>query len=155
MLSFWVFLETNIWAKAYYIWKIGVNGPTIVETGSSKLLRHFIEYHLDQVNNMHTKIAANLRIQSFESWYQKKYLIKDCRRIFLACLLHSGGPVKICQIKRKSICRNFHLFLFSKFEMTIVKNLMEKRHPFFIMDFEGFYEVLLRHKYFWSTHFRQ
>ena len=34
---------------------------------------------------------------------------------------------------------------FSKFQVTIVKNV--------IMAFEGSYEVLLRHKYFWSTHF--
>ena len=31
--------------------------------------------------------------------------------------------------------------------MAIVKNLMEKP-SIFVMDFEGSYEVLLRHKYF-------
>ena len=47
---------------------------------------------------------------------------------------------------------NFWLFHFSKFQMTIVKFLMEK--PSFLKtDFEGSYEVLLSHKYFWSTHF--
>ena len=42
---------------------------------------------------------------------------------------------------------NFCLFPLSKFQMTIVKNL--------IMDFEGSNEFLLCHKYFWSTHFWQ
>ena len=40
---------------------------------------------------------------------------------------------------------NFCLFLFSKFQMAIVKNL--------IMDFECTQEVLIRHKYFQSTRF--
>ena len=41
----------------------------------------------------------------------------------------------------------FCLFPFSKFQMAIVRNLTEKP-SFFVMDFEGSYEVLLRHKYF-------
>ena len=49
---------------------------------------------------------------------------------------------------------NFCLFYFFKFQMTIVKNLLEKP-SFFIMDFESSYEVLLRDKYFWSTYFWQ
>ena len=49
---------------------------------------------------------------------------------------------------------NFCHFHFSKFQMTIVKNPMEKT-SFFIMDFEGSHEVLLHHKYFWTTHFWQ
>ena len=47
---------------------------------------------------------------------------------------------------------NFSLFYFSKLKMTIVKRLMEKP-SFSIIDFEGSYEVLLGHRYFWSTHF--
>ena len=54
----------------------------------------------------------------------------------------------------KMLLFNFCLFYFSKLEMTIVKNLMEKL-SFFIIDFEGSYEVLLRHKHFWSTYFWQ
>ena len=42
---------------------------------------------------------------------------------------------------------NFHFFHFSKFPVTIVKNLTEKLSPF-IINFKGFYEALLRHKYF-------
>ena len=47
----------------------------------------------------------------------------------------------------KMLFLNFCLFHFSKFQMTIIKNLMEKP-SFFIMDFEGSYEVL---KYLWSS----
>ena len=38
----------------------------------SKLLLHFIEYHLDQLNNKHTKTAAKSAVQFFENPYQKK-----------------------------------------------------------------------------------
>ena len=40
----------------------------------SKLLLHFIEYRLDQLNNKHTKIAVNSAIQYFEGRSQKKCL---------------------------------------------------------------------------------
>ena len=44
--------------------------------------------------------------------------------------------------------RNFFFFFHSsEFQMTIVKNLMEKP-SFFIIDFESSNEVLLRHKNF-------
>ena len=49
---------------------------------------------------------------------------------------------------------DFGFFLFSKFQMAISKNLMELL-TFFKTDFEGSDEVLLRHKYFWSTYFWQ
>ena len=63
--------------------------------------------------------------------------------------------------KINSVCKkgwfgwffSFCLFHFSKFEMTIIKNLMKK--PSFIINFESSFKVLLCHKYFWSTHFRQ
>ena len=42
----------------------------------------------------------------------------------------------------KMLFWNFCIFYFSKFQMTIVKNLMEKPSVF-IMDFEDSYEVLL------------
>ena len=44
----------------------------------------------------------------------------------------------------KMLFFNFCLFPFYRFQITI-----------FITRFEGFYEVLLRHKYFWSRHFCQ
>ena len=48
----------------------------------------------------------------------------------------------------------FFRFDFSKFQMATLKNLIEKAY-FFKMVFEGSYEVLIRHKYFWSTYFLQ
>ena len=42
---------------------------------------------------------------------------------------------------------NFWIFSFSKFQMTIFKNLTT--------GFEGFLKILLRHKFFWSQHFWQ
>ena len=42
----------------------------------SKLLLHFIEYCLDQLNNKHTKTVVNSTIQFFENRNQKKYLAK-------------------------------------------------------------------------------
>ena len=44
--------------------------------GPSKLLLHFIEYHLDQLNKRHTKIAVNSTMQYFEGNSQKKCLLK-------------------------------------------------------------------------------
>ena len=44
--------------------------------GPSKLLLHFIEYRLDQLNSKHTKIAVNSAIQYFEGCSQKKCLLK-------------------------------------------------------------------------------
>ena len=44
--------------------------------GPSKLLLHFIEYRLDQLNNKHTKIAVNSAIQHFEGCSKNKCLIK-------------------------------------------------------------------------------
>ena len=41
----------------------------------------------------------------------------------------------------------FSFFNFSKLQMTNVKNLFLKP-SFFKIDFDGSYEVLLRHKYF-------
>ena len=44
--------------------------------GPSKLLFHFTEYCLDQLNNKHTKIAVNSTIKFLESRNKKKYLLK-------------------------------------------------------------------------------
>ena len=44
--------------------------------GPPKLLLHFIEYCLEQLNNKHKKIAMDSTIHFFESHYQKKYLVK-------------------------------------------------------------------------------
>ena len=158
--------------------------------GPSKLLIHFIENRLDQLNNKHKKTAVNC--------YEKIYLV-----IVWSFLTHppqNGGPVKflfakldkpsftnifkhlkyqtfgllkmhntskfsfanniVCLWKvwftinglSKMLFLEISLLHFSKFQMTTVKNRMEKP-SFFIMDFKVSYEVLLRHKYFWFTYF--
>ena len=57
-----------------------------------KLLLHFIKYRLDQLNNKHTKIALNLRIQYFEGCPQKNCLLKVWS--FLVHPPQNDGPVK-------------------------------------------------------------
>ena len=143
--------------------------------GPSKLLLHFIEYRLDQLNIKYTKTVVNSTIQYFEGCSRKKCLLKVW--CFLVHPPQNGGLAKFlrnwtvniwlifsnftnvrhliqwkCIIFAKSdlpiaysVCGkvwftingpskmlffNFCLFPFSKFQMTIVKNL--------IMDFEGF-----------------
>ena len=71
----------------------------------SKLLLHFIEYRLDQLNNKHTKIAVNLAIQYFEGHSEKKCLLKVWS--FLVHPPQNGGPVKLLQIERKPSFNGF------------------------------------------------
>ena len=60
----------SYWKK----WRVVVN--YCWNYGPSKLLLHFIEYRLDQLNSKHTKIAVNSAIQYFEGCSQKKCLLK-------------------------------------------------------------------------------
>ena len=62
---------------------------------SSKLLLHFIEYRLDQLNKKHKKIAVNSAIQYFKGHSQKKCLLKVWS--FLVHPPQNGGPVKLLQ----------------------------------------------------------
>ena len=55
-------------------WGIGVN--YCWNYGSSKLLLHFIEYRLDQLNSKHTKTAVRSTIQYFEGHSQRKCFLK-------------------------------------------------------------------------------
>ena len=55
-------------------WGIGVN--YCWSYGPPKLLLHFIEYRLDQLNKKHTKITVNSTMQYFEGSSQKKCLLK-------------------------------------------------------------------------------
>ena len=71
------FIMNQIFRQKFIIFEnlsIGVN--YCWNYGLSKLLLHFTEYRLDQLNNKHTKIAVNSTIQVFGSRYQKKYLLK-------------------------------------------------------------------------------
>ena len=61
--------------------------------GPSKLLLHFIEYRLDQLNNKHTKTAVSSTIQYFEDCSQKKCLLKVWR--FLVHPPQKWWPCKI------------------------------------------------------------
>ena len=72
---------------------------------SSKLLLHFIEYHLGQFHNKHMKIAVNSAIQCFEGYSQKKCLLKVPG--FLVHPLQNGGPVELLQNWTESIFSNF------------------------------------------------
>ena len=68
----------NCWQfEVFKKWGIGVN--YCWNYGPSKLLLHFIEYRLDQLNSKHTKIAVNSAIQYFEGCSQKKCLLKVWR----------------------------------------------------------------------------
>ena len=70
LLIFAIFDGSDIWAKVYHIWK------SEVSLGPLKLLLHFIEYPLDQLNSKHTKTVANSTIQYFEDSSRKKCLLK-------------------------------------------------------------------------------
>ena len=65
----------------------------------SKLLLHFIEYRLDQLNNKHAKIAVNSTIQYLEGHSQKKCLLKVWS--FLFDPPQNGRPVFFYDIERK------------------------------------------------------
>ena len=71
-------------------WGIGVN--YCWNYGPSKLLLHFVEYRVDQLNSKHTKIAVNSAIRYFEGCCQEKCLLKIWR--FLVHSPQNGGPVK-------------------------------------------------------------
>ena len=70
-------------------WGIGVN--YCWNYGPSKLLLHFIEYRLDQLNSKHTKIAVNSTIHYFEGCSEKKCQLKVWS--FLVHPPQNGGPV--------------------------------------------------------------
>ena len=71
-------------------WGIGVN--YCWNYGPSKLLLHFIEYRLDQLNSKHTKTSVSSTIPYFEDHSQKKCLLKVWS--FLVYPPQNGSPVK-------------------------------------------------------------
>ena len=87
------FLMNQIFGQRFIIFKkMRYRGKLCWNYGSSKLLLHFIEYRLDQLNSKHTKIAVNSAIQYFEGCSQKKCLLKVWS--FLVHPPQNGGPVK-------------------------------------------------------------
>ena len=89
--------------EVYYCWNYGL----------SKLLLHFIEYRLDQLNKKHTKIAVTSTIQYFEGHSQKKCLLKAWS--FLVHLPQNGGTVKFFQNWTETIF-NGQYFQVSKYQ---------------------------------------
>ena len=129
-------------------WGIGVN--YCWNYGSSKLLLHFIEYRLDQVNSKHTKIAVNSAMQYFgpttTKWRPCKIFVKlNGNHLLMANIFKLYEYQTFGLMKMRNVCKiwfvnkifrpskmvffNFCFFPLPKFQMTIIKNL--------IMDFEG------------------
>ena len=65
----------------------------------SKLLLHFIECRVDQVNKKQMKIAVNSTTQYFETPSQKKMSAKHLK--FLVEPPQNGRPVNFCEIEQK------------------------------------------------------
>ena len=76
-------------------WGTGVNYCWNFEP--SKLLLHFIEYLLDELNKKQTKIAVNSTIQYFEGRSWNKFLLKAWR-----FFVHP--PQNWTEIEQKSSC---------------------------------------------------
>ena len=113
-------------------WGIGVN--YCWSCWSPKLLLHFIEYRLNQLNRKHMKIAVNSAKRYFEGCCQKKCLLK-----VWSCLVYpsqKGVPVKFIICAKSDLPIKYSVF--EKVWLTI--NGQSKM-------------FLLSHKYFWSTHF--
>ena len=71
------FLMNQIFGQRFIIFdKLRYRGQLCWSYGPSKLLLHFIEYDLDQLNKKHTKMAVNSTMEYFESSSQKECLLK-------------------------------------------------------------------------------
>ena len=85
----------NLSKGLLYLEKCGVGVNYCWSCGPSKLLLHFIQYRLDDLNSKHTKIAVNSAVQYFEGCCQKKCLLKVWS--FLVHPPQNRGPVKLLQ----------------------------------------------------------
>ena len=77
------FLLNQIFRQWFIIlrnWGIGFN--YCWNYRPSKLLLHFFEYRLDQLNNKHTKIEVNSTIQYFDNRSEKKMSAKSLKFFF-------------------------------------------------------------------------
>ena len=95
-----------------YLTNGGIEVNSCWNYGPSKLLLHFIEYCLDQLNNKHTKTPVNSTMQFFESYNQKKYMVKLWS--FLAHPPHYDDPVKFLRNWTKSKSFNGRYFQTSR-----------------------------------------
>ena len=103
-------------------WGIGVN--YCWNYGPSKLLLHFIEYRLDQLNSKYTKIAENSGIQYFESCSQKKCLLKVWS--FLVHPPQNDDPVKLFAKLNGNhllMANNFKLHEYQTFGLMKINNM--------------------------------
>ena len=87
------FLMNQIFGQSFIIFKkVSYRVNYCWNYGPSKLLFHFIEYRLNQLNRQHTKIAVNSVILYFEGCCQK-----NCRLKVWSFLVHppqNSSPVK-------------------------------------------------------------
>ena len=67
---------------------------------SSKLLLHFIEYRVDQLNKKHMKIAVNSTTQYFKRQLSKDMSAKSLN--FWSTYHKMAALEKFCEIERKS-----------------------------------------------------
>ena len=102
----------NLGKSLSYLKKWGVVVNYCWNYGPPKLLLHFIEYCLDQLNSKHTKTAVNLTIQYFEGCSWKKCLLKVWR--FLVHPPQNGGPVQFLRNWPKTIFLMATIFKLSR-----------------------------------------
>ena len=83
LLKFGIFNESNIWAKVYhFLKKWGIEVSYCCNCGPWKLLLHFFEYRLDQLNSKHTKKATNSARQYFKGCLLLKEMSTKSLKIF-------------------------------------------------------------------------
>ena len=97
-------------------WDIGVN--YCWNYGPSKLLLHFIEYRLGQLNSKHTTIAVNSAVQYFEGCSQKKCLLK-----VWSFLVHSPQNVGKLNGNHLLMANIFKLHKYQTFGLMKIHNM--------------------------------
>ena len=111
--NMWNFQWIKYLGKGLSYWKNwGIRVNNCWNYGPSKLLLHFIEYHLDQLISKHTKTAVNSTIQYFEGRSQQKCLLKVWR--FLVHPSQNGGPVQFLRNWPKTIFLMATIFKLSR-----------------------------------------
>ena len=114
------FLKNQIFGQRFIIFeKLRYRGRLLL-----KLLLHFIEYRLDQLNSKYTKIAENSGIQYFESCSQKKCLLKVWS--FLVHPPQNDDPVKLFAKLNGNhllMANNFKLHEYQTFGLMKINNM--------------------------------
>ena len=89
------FLVNLIFGPSFIIFeRVRCSSQLLLKLRTSKLLLHFMEYRLDQLNSKHTKTVVNSTTQYFVDSSRKKCLLKV--RCFLVHPPHDD-PVKFLQ----------------------------------------------------------